>query len=347
MKTDLALLERLCNKIGISGSENGIRTLIKTELKEFVDEIRIDPMGNIIARKSIRSEGKPRLLLDAHMDEVGFMIVSHDGDGFYSFQKVGGIDDRILPGTKVLIGEKSIPGVISSKPVHLASASERKTPLSFDSLKIDTGGNTSIELGTRAGYATQFRATETTIFSKAIDDRIGVATLIQLAKLDFENIDLFLSFSVQEEIGLRGATVSARSVHPEVAIVVDATPAFDHPTHDDAENSFYNTRLSFGPAIYTMDSATLYDNRLIRYFSQVGDKAGLKYQYRQPGGGGTNAGAIHKSNEGIPTISISVPHRSTHSPISSARIEDWENTLEILILGIKNYDHKIIEEPRG
>jgi len=342
MKVDLVLLEKLCNAIGVSGGEEEVRELILKEIKDHVAEVLIDTMGNVIARKSKSTEGKPRLLLDAHMDEVGFMIVNHDGDGFYTFQKVGGIDDRILPGLKVLIGENKISGVISSKPIHLASPSERKNSISFDSLKIDTGGNMGIEPGTRAGFGSQFQANKETIFSKAIDDRIGVATLILLAKQEYLNLDLFLTFTVQEEIGLRGAKVTAKSVNPQAAIVVDATPAYDQPTYDDQENSFYNTKLGRGPAIYTLDSGTLYDRRLVNYFEKTAEAAGINFQFRQPGGGGTNAGAVHLANTGIPTISISVPHRSTHSPISSSRIADWENTLLLIEAGLKNFHTTII-----
>lgn len=342
MKVDLVLLEKLCDAIGVSGGEKEVRDIILKEIKDYVDDVHIDSMGNLIARKSKLNEGKPRLLLDAHMDEVGFMIVNHDGDGFYAFQKVGGIDDRILPGLKVLIGENKIPGVISSKPIHLASPSERKNPIAFDGLKIDTGGNSAIEPGTRAGFGVKFRANDKTVFSKAIDDRIGIATLILLAKQNYSNLDIFFTFTVQEEIGLRGAKVSAKAVNPHAAIVVDATPSYDQPTFDDQENTFYNTKLGKGPAIYTLDSGTLYDHRMINFFAKTAEAEGINFQFRQPGGGGTNAGAIHLSNAGIPTISISVPHRSTHSPISASRISDWEGTIALIDAGLKKFHPTIV-----
>lgn len=347
MKTDLKLLERLCNEGGVSGDEGAIRSIILNELRDHVDLTRVDNMGNLIARKSHADEGKPRVLIDAHMDEVGFMVVEHDGEGYYAFQKVGGIDDRILPGKKVLIGSEKHPAIISAKPIHLASASERKSPISFDSLRFDTGGRTTIEPGTRAIFATEFRATERSIFSKAIDDRIGAASLIILAKERFEHIDLWFSFSVQEEIGLRGAKVVARSIKPDAAVVVDATPSHDQPTYNGVENTFYNTKLGCGPAIYTLDSATVYDGRMIDHFTKTAEMKQIPYQFRQPGGGGTNAGAIHLTDTGIPTISISVPHRSTHSPISLSRVEDWENTLRLLTAGLQNFSIDLFNEPRG
>lgn len=347
MQTDLKLLEKLCNEGGVSGDEGAVRSIILAEIRDHVELTRVDSMGNLIARKSHADEGKPRILIDAHIDEVGFMLVEHDGDGFYTFQKVGGIDDRILPGKKVLIGSEKHPAIISAKPIHLAGAAERKSPFSFDSLRLDTGGRMTIEPGTRAVFSTEFRATEEMIFSKAIDDRIGVASLVLLAKERFENIDLWFSFSVQEEIGLRGAKVVARSIKPDAAVVVDATPSHDQPTYNDTENAFYNTKLGQGPAIYTLDSATVYDRRMIDHFSKVAETNRIPYQFRQPGGGGTNAGAIHLTDTGIPTISISVPHRSTHSPISMSRIADWENTLRLLAAGLQNFSIDLLNEPRG
>lgn len=347
MMIDLKILEALCNEGGVSGDEGAVRELLWREIRDQVDFFKVDTMGNIIARKSAADEGKPRILIDAHMDEVGFMLVEHDSDGFYTFQKVGGIDNRILPGKKVLIGKDKLPGVISATPIHLTGSSERRAPISFDSMRIDTGGRTTIEPGTRAIFATEFRVTEDTIFAKAIDDRIGVASLVLLAKQKFENIDLWFSFSVQEEIGLRGAKVVARSIHPDAAIVVDATPAYDQPTYNEAENAFYNAKLGHGPAIYTLDSATVYDRRMVDYFAKVAKLNQIPLQFRQPGGGGTNAGAIYLTDTGIPTISISIPHRSTHSPISMSRLSDWENTMRLLESGLRDFTLEHLSAPRG
>jgi endoglucanase len=143
-------------------------------------------------------------------------------------------------------------------------------------------------------------------------------------------VDLCLSFSVQEEIGLRGAKVAAHHFNPQMAIVVDSTPANDLPVHDGSENTFYNTRLGAGPAIYTFDGGTLSDPRLIRFLAGVAEETGTAYQFRQPGGGTTNGGAIHRAQAGVPTVSVSVPHRYTHTAISLSRVEDWQNTVALL-----------------
>jgi tetrahedral aminopeptidase len=149
------------------------------------------------------------------------------------------------------------------------------------------------------------------------------------------NIDLCAAFSVQEEIGLRGAKVAAQYFKPDMAIAIDSTPANDLPVHDGSENIAYNTKLGFGPAIYIADGSTLHDPRLVRFLSEVGDAENIPYQFRQPGGGGTDSGAIQRVLTGVPTISVSVPHRYTHSPISISRVDDWKNTLALLHAALK------------
>jgi endoglucanase len=142
---------------------------------------------------------------------------------------------------------------------------------------------------------------------KALDDRLGVATLIELVKRGFDDIDLLVSFSVQEEIGLRGAHVAAYNFNPDLAIAVDSTPAFDLPREDGEENTTYNCKLGEGPAIYIVDAGTISDPRLIHFLAETGDKFNISYQFRQSGGGGTDAGSIHKVRAGIPAVSVSIP----------------------------------------
>jgi len=151
---------------------------------------------------------------------------------------------------------------------------------------------------------------------------------------------------VQEEIGLRGAKVAAFAFNPDLAIAVDSTPANDLPVHDGAENTFYNTKLGAGPAIYTFDAGTLNDPRLIRFLTATADAAKIPYQFRQPGGGGTDAGAIHRQQGGIPTISISVPHRYTHTAISLSRVYDWKNTLALLQAALTGITPDLLAQDR-
>ena len=326
----IKLLEKLCNAVAVSGDEGEVRKLVLEEVSPLADEVKVDALGNVLVTKHGKGRNRPRVMLDAHMDEVGFMIVADDGEGLYQFETVGGIDTRILVGKQVLAGKDHIPGVIGVKPIHLLEADEYTRKVNLDSLRIDLGPGGKSIVGERATFATKFQRVGPSIFSKAIDDRIGVATLIELLKHSPANVDLCLSFSVQEEIGLRGAKVAAYYFEPDLAFAIDSTPAHDLPTHDGRENISYNTRLGLGPAIYIADGSTLHDPRLVRFLQETAEGAGIPYQFRQPGGGGTDSGAIQRTRAGIPTVSVSVPHRYTHSPISIARVEDWKNTLNLI-----------------
>jgi endoglucanase len=340
--TQLKLLERLCNVIAVSGDEGEVRKIVLEEIKPYAEEVRVDAMGNVLATRCGHGEHRPRVMLDAHMDEVGFMIVADDGEGIYRFVSVGGIDARHLVGKQVLVGRGRTPGVIGGKAVHLLKPEEMKQKVSMDSMRIDLGLNGKANIGDRASFATKFKRVGPSILSKAIDDRIGVATVIELLKHAPPNVDVCAAFTVQEEIGLRGAKVAAQYFNPDLAIAIDSTPARDLPSHDGSENTTYNTRLGYGPAIYTVDASTLHDPRLVRFLQVTAEEEKIPYQLRQPGGGGTNSGAIQRSLAGIPTISISVPHRYTHSPVSISRIEDWKNTLNLLHAAMKRITPELV-----
>jgi tetrahedral aminopeptidase len=178
--------------------------------------------------------------------------------------------------------------------------------------------------------------------SKSLDDRIGVALLIELVKSAPRHVDLLAAFTVQEEIGLRGARVAANYFEPDLAIAIDATPAEDLPVQYDGENTFYNTMLGLGPAVYVANASTLDDPRLVRFVAETAERAGIPYQYRQPGGGGTNAGAIQRAGAGVPVVSISVPHRYTHSAMSVSRVDDFRNTLRLLYEVLKGLSPAIL-----
>ena len=331
----LKLLERLCNVIAISGDEGEVRKIVLDEIKPYAEDVRVDALGNVLATRRGRGAKRMRVMLDAHMDEVGFMIVADDGEGLYRFETVGGIDVRHLVGKQVLVGRERISGVIGGKPIHLMSTDERTRKVPLDGLRIDLGPAGKAKVSDRAGFATKFRRAGPSILSKSIDDRIGVATVIELLKNAPANIDLCAAFTVQEEIGLRGAKVAAQYFDPDLAIAIDATPANDLPVYEGGENMIYNTKLGLGPAIYIADGSTLHDPRLVRFLEETAQAEKIPFQFRQPGGGGTDSAAIQRALAGIPTVSISVPHRYTHSPISIARVDDWKNTLNLLQAALK------------
>jgi endoglucanase len=338
----LKLLERLCNVIAVSGDESEVRRIVLDEIKPYADNVKVDAIGNVLATKRGTAKNRTRVMIDAHMDEVGFMIVADDGEGIYRFENVGGIDVRHLVGKQVFVGKNRTPGVIGGKPVHLMSADERTRKVPLDGLRIDLGLNGKANIGDRAGFATKFKRVGPSILSKSIDDRIGVATVIELVKNAPSNVDMCAAFTVQEEIGLRGAKVAAQYFNPDLAIVVDSTPAHDLPMHDNSENMTYNTRLGFGPAIYLADGSTLHDPRLVRFVAETAEVEKIPFQFRQPGGGGTNSGSIQRALAGIPTVSVSVPHRYTHSPVSISRVEDWKNTLNLLHAVLKRISPQLI-----
>jgi endoglucanase len=338
----LKLLERLCNVIAVSGDEGEVRKIVLEEIKPHVDEVRVDALGNVLATRHGRGKKRMRVMLDAHMDEVGFMLVADDGEGIFRFETVGGIDTRHLLGKQVYVGKDSTPGVIGGKPIHLMDGGERTRKVPVDGLRIDLGPSGKAKVGDRAGFATKFRRVGPSILSKSIDDRIGVATLIELVKNPPANVDVCAAFTVQEEIGLRGAKVAAQYFNPDLAIAIDSTPAHDLPVHNGGENMTYNTKLGRGPAIYIADSSTLHDPRLVRFLQGLAESESLPYQLRQPGGGGTDSGAIQRALAGIPTVSVSVPHRYTHSPISISRVEDWQNTLALLQAALKRMTPELL-----
>ncbi|MFN8463586.1 MAG: hypothetical protein U0X93_17675 [Anaerolineales bacterium] len=253
----LKLLEKLCNAIAVSGDESEVRKIVMEEIKDHADDVRVDVLGSVLATKLGKGKRRVKVMLDAHMDEVGFMIVADDGEGIYRFETVGGMDARHLVGKQVYVGKERSPGVIGGKPIHLMESSEVTRKVPIDALRIDLGLAGKAKVGDRAGFATKFRRVGPSIMAKSLDNRFGVATVIELFKHAPSNIDLCAAFTVQEEIGLRGAKVAAQYFNPDLAITIDSTPANDLPDFDGNENTTYNTKLGLGPAIYIADSSTL------------------------------------------------------------------------------------------
>ena len=349
----LKLLERLSNACAVSGDEAEVRKIVLEEVRPLADEVMVDALGNVLATRRGKTEmpgGRARLrvMLAAHMDEVGFMITRDEEDGIFRFEPVGGVDTRLLVGKPVLIGRDHIIGVIGAKPIHLTERDELRNPISLETLRIDIGlGGGKVKVGDRAAFATHFIRLGSSIRGKALDDRIGVAILIDLLKNAPENIDLLLAFTVQEEIGSRGAGVAAYRFNPDLAFAIDSTPSNDLPSWDETENVVYNTRLGAGPALYIADRGTLSDPRLFRHLVATAEAGNIPYQVRQPGSGGTDAGAIHTRRSGIPSMSISVPGRYPHTPALISRIDDWRNTLALLQAALAGLSSQILEQERG
>ena len=321
----LDLVKKLCLLDATSGDEGAVRNAIIEEIKDFC-EYKIDNLGNIIAFKKGKNTPSRKIMLDAHMDEVGLIITSATADGFLKFSTVGGIDTGVLISRRVKING-NISGVVGLKPVHLCHGDEGKKLPKADDLYIDIGAKCKeealslVSLGDTAVMCGDFIKTGDKILSKALDDSIGCAILISLIKEESE-YDFYASFSVQEEVGLRGAKVSAFAVNPDFAIILEGTTAAD--IADVAEEKQV-CNLGLGAAVSFMDRSTLYDRELYN----LALSSSIPCQSKRFVSGGNNAGAVHLSREGVRTVAISVPCRYIHSASSVADTKDIDSAYKL------------------
>lgn len=323
------LLRELCEAIGVSGDEGEVRSLILKHIRDYVEDIQIDAMGNLLAVKRGTGQVRLRVMAAAHMDEVGLVVMGFDSDGSIRFHEVGGVDARILPGTRVRVGSDRIPGVVAWVPVHL-NASEETTAV--DRLRIDIGANgkdsaqNGIERGDLIAFDSTLVELGPTVRCKAFDDRAGCASLIRLIQGDPFPFDLHVAFTVQEEVGLRGAKVAAQRIQPDVAFVLETTACHDLPQDPDEPDQTTITRLGGGPAITVMDRSMISDPRLVRHLVRVADEQGIPHQFRSAQhAGGTDAGEIHRAGIGVPSVVVATPCRYLHGPHLIMNLSDWEN----------------------
>lgn len=314
----IELLKQLCSLDGTSGDEGAARDFVISQIKDYC-EYKVDNLGNIIAFKKGKNAPAKKVLIDAHLDEVGLIITHIENDGFLRFKIVGGIDTAALLCRRVKINGK-IPGIIGCKPVHLCDGDERKKLPDADSLYIDIGvssadeANTYVAVGDCAVMCSDFTVTGDKILTKALDDRVGCLVLIDLLKQGAE-YDFYASFSVQEEVGLRGAGVVAFAVEPDAAIVIDGTTAADVAGVAAAKQV---CRQGEGAVVSFMDGATSYD----REYYNAALNSGIKAQSKCAVAGGNNAGAIHLSRGGVRTLALSVPCRYIHTVGSVCDMRD-------------------------
>lgn len=333
----MMLLEELSNAFGPSGCEDEVRRILARALRPRVHDLKTDALGNLIAFK--RGHGpEPRLkvMVDAHTDEVGLMITRFDKNGLLGFRAVGGIPDGVLPAKRVRIGKDRIPGVILALPVHLTRPEQRKEAIRIDQLAIDVGATSDdearkwVQMGDYAVFDTRFEMLSTTGLrtakGKAFDDRAGCAAATALAEGEYA-IDLYLSFSAQEEVGLRGATVAAFRIQPDVAFALEGTVCDDTPKKADVSPT---TMLGKGPAITIMDRSFIADKRLVRLLTETAEAHNIPYQFKQPGIGGTDAGAIHLSQSGVPSVAVAVPCRYIHTPVSLISLDDFDHLVALM-----------------
>jgi tetrahedral aminopeptidase len=326
------LLKSLTEAVGVSGDEKEVRLLLRDLIAGHVDEWRVDTMGNLIALKKGSGESDLRVLVDAHMDEVGLMITDIATDGTLKFTGVGGFDDRALLGKMVQVGQKKRIGVIGAKPIHLLSSSERERVVKMEAMRIDIGAKNKeaagklVRIGDRAAFITPYEELGPTALGKAFDNRAGCAALVEVLRANPYPFDLVAAFTVQEEVGLRGAEVAAYGIDPDVALVLESTPAYDLPNDNDASP---NVALGEGPAIYVMDRHTIQDPRLVAHITRVAAENEIPFQIRQPGGGGTNTGAIQQSRSGIRAATLAIPGRYAHTPAMLINLTDYAHTVQL------------------
>lgn len=331
------LLEKLSNAFGPSGCEDEVRRLLARALRDKVDDLQTDALGNLIAlKKGTGPEPRMKVMVDAHTDEVGLMITRIEKNGLLGFRAVGGIDVRLLMAKGVVVGENRLPGVIAAPPIHLTKPEQREKVIEIDQMVIDIGASSAdrakelVKIGDYAAFDTRFEVLNEdglrTVKGKAFDDRVGCAVAVALADGEYA-VDLYLSFSAQEETGLRGARVAAYRIEPDLAFVLEGTICDDMPKREDVSPT---TELGKGPAITIMDRSFVADQRLVRLLIDQAEANGIPYQFKQPGTGGTDAGAIHLSKAGVPSGAVSVPSRYIHSPVSMVSLNDLDNTVALM-----------------
>lgn len=334
----LSLIRELSELHAVSGSEDAVRNVIAEKIRVFADELTVDTMGNLVAFKRGRAPTGKKVVISAHMDEVGFIISDITEDGFLKFKCVGGIDPRILPAQNVLIGKNRVGGVIGIKAVHLQTADEQKNVIKCRDMYIDIGADSKdeamqrVQKGDFACFDSDFVELGGLVKAKALDDRVGCAMLCELIKRDYDE-DVYFCFSVQEEVGLRGARVIARRLNADCAMILESTTCSDIAGVKPHE---YATVSGKGAVLSIMDRASYSDKALNSFICRIADENKVPYQFKQSAMGGNDAGAYQNSGTACKTAVISLPCRYIHSPVSCASTEDIANMYALAENVLKN-----------
>lgn len=341
------LLKELSNARGVSGNEAAVRDILRQAVVGMVDECSVDALGNLICLKKARtspssSAAPKRVLVAAHMDEVGLIITGFNGDGTLRYAKVGGIDDRMLLSKQVLVGEKAVPGVIGYRPIHLIGRAGTEKVADMSQTAIDIGASSKeaaaklAQPGDYVTFRTDFGMLNEeglrTAKGKALDDRVGCAELVEALKGDYA-FDMYAVFTTQEEVGSRGARVAGYRINPDIAIALEGTVCDDLPKERDRDLSPV-TELGKGPVISFRDGTVVCDRRLVKLFSRTAENLGIPYQYKRGAIGGTDAGALHLVREGVPAVVLSVPCRYIHAPVSVVSLSDYDYAVKLLMAAL-------------
>ena len=337
-----ALLEKLSNANGISGAEGAVAKIIRNEIAPYVDEIKTDRMGNLIA---VKKGDDFKIMLAAHMDEIGLMVQYIDEKGFIRFVGVGGWYNPVLVSQRVILhGEKGdIPGVLGMKPPHVMEEADRKKPIELANLFIDVGAHSAeeveamgITVGTTVTIDRDYQPLAGTVVTgKALDNRVGCAMLIGALKEMETKHTIYAVFTVQEEVGLKGAKTAAFSLNPDVAIATDVTIPGDSPGIERRKAPVF---MGDGPVVVMVSASGrghLADPRMVDWLKKTAKKHDIKIQLEVGDGGNTDASAINFERGGIPSVPVSVPARYIHSPVEVIDLKDLQGAIELLRLAVR------------
>jgi len=326
-------LEKLTQTPGISGHEEEIREVVRKELEPLVDEVRLDNMGNLIGVKKGKGDG-PKVMLAAHVDQIGFLVSHVDDKGFLRLNPTGGFDPRTLMNQRVTVyGKKPLPGVIGSKPVHVLSEDEKKKKLEIKDYFVDLGlPGDEVKKLVRVGDAVTWTGILEEVgdmwCSRAMDDRIGVYVMIEaLRKLKDHSATVYAVATTQEEVGIRGAIAAAAKLQPDVGIALDVTIANDVPGAQDHEAV---SKMGDGVAIKHMDGASISSPKLVRHLEELAESNEIKWQPEILPRGGTDAGGIWRVPGGAHVVTLSIPSRYVHSTVELVHKDDVQAAIDLL-----------------
>ncbi len=338
------LLRELCALNGVSGNEDQVRAFIREKAQPYADSIRTDAMGNLIVFKKGKKSTGNKLLLAAHMDEVGVIVTHVTDEGYLKFDFVGGVDRRVAIGKSVVLGEKQIPGVIGLKAIHLVSRDERKKTPKTDAMYIDIGAKSkeaALELVQPGSYGAFVGAPEAfgigMLKAKAIDDRAGCAIMLTLLQEELP-MDVTFAFTVQEEVGTRGAFGAAFSVAPEYALVLETTTAADLPGVEDHRKVCAPGK---GPVISYMDGGTIFDRGLFEMLRGLCQENNIPWQTKEYIAGGNDARTIQRTRAGVRVAAMSAAVRYLHAPASIGSVADFENMLKLTRLFLADLAQRV------
>jgi tetrahedral aminopeptidase len=332
---NLELVQQLLDVPGIGGREEQVRAIVKREMEPLVDELSVDALGSVIGVK--RGSGGPKVMLAAHMDEIGFMVRFIDENGFIRLQNVGGFDPRVLPAQRVRIHTRSGDVLIgalqlASKPIHLLASSEIKAP-KMTQLYVDVGMPVDevkerVDIGDMVTLDRSMVQVGGNLMSRAMDDRINVFIMIEVLRaLGPHGCDVIAVATTQEEVGLRGAETSAYSVEPDIGVALDVTVAGDSPGVDKQDQV---TKLGAGVAIKAFDSSHIPNYKLVNHFRDLAREKEIPHQVEILSRGGTDAGPMQRTRGGVPVITISTPTRYLHTVNEMVSIDDLQSAIRLL-----------------